>query len=33
MTDTIIGLVIGVVIWTVGFKLAVGLWPWQLRPK
>lgn len=29
MIDTIIGLTIGVVIYTVGIKLMVGIWPWQ----
>lgn len=29
MIDTIIGLTIGVVIYTFGTKLIVGIWPWE----
>ena len=29
MLDTLIGLVIGVTIYTVGIRLMVGIWPWE----
>jgi hypothetical protein len=29
MIDTIIGLTIGVVIYTLGVKFLVGIWPWE----